>query len=104
VHVQIRRIVPDLQGDNFAASREFYENVLGLKLVIDQGWVRTFAAPDNPAAQITMMQRDATAPVDPGHPRPHCRFHETTACLNASAGRLPTSPLTSRAGEAATGR
>ena len=63
--MQIRRIVPDFHGHDAAADREFYEKVLGLELVMDQGWVRTFAAPDNPMAQITVMQRDATAPVDP---------------------------------------
>jgi catechol 2,3-dioxygenase-like lactoylglutathione lyase family enzyme len=63
--VQIRRIVPDFHAPDPAASRDFYKNVLGLEVVMDQGWVRTYAAPDNPMAQITVMQRDATAPVNP---------------------------------------
>lgn len=32
---------------------------------MDQGWVVTFAAPDNPAAQITLISEDATAAVRP---------------------------------------
>ena len=64
MRVQIRRIVPDFHGHDAAADREFYEKVLGLELVMDQGGVRTFA-PGDPVAQITVMQRDATAPVDP---------------------------------------
>ncbi len=32
---------------------------------MDQGWVVTFAAPHNPAAQITVMRWDATAHVNP---------------------------------------
>src|SRR5438309_1492956 len=61
----VRRIVPDLHGPTSRASREFYERVLGLEVVMDQGWVVTFAAPDNPSAQITVLQQDATATVNP---------------------------------------
>jgi catechol 2,3-dioxygenase-like lactoylglutathione lyase family enzyme len=63
--VAVRRIVPDLHGDDPAASRDFYERVLGLELVMDQGWIATFAAPGNPAVQLSVMSRDATAPVEP---------------------------------------
>lgn len=33
--------------------------------VMDQGWVVTYADPENPAAQITVMSKDATAAVNP---------------------------------------
>ena len=61
----VRRIVSDLPGQTSGASREFYERVLGLEVVMDQGWVVTFAAPNNPFAQITLMKQDATAMVNP---------------------------------------
>lgn len=32
---------------------------------MDLGWVMTFAAPAIPEAQITVMSKDATAPVQP---------------------------------------
>jgi catechol 2,3-dioxygenase-like lactoylglutathione lyase family enzyme len=63
--VLVRRVVPDFHGQDPAASREFYTRLLGLDVVMDQGWVVTFAAPDNSAAQITVMSRDATAQVNP---------------------------------------
>ena len=63
--MRIRRVVPDLHGENPADSREFYEKVLGFDLIMDQGWVATFAAPDNPAAQIMVMREDASAPINP---------------------------------------
>lgn len=63
--MRIRRVVPDLHAENPAASREFYEQVLGLELAMDLGWILTFAAPDNPAAQISVMSRDAGATVEP---------------------------------------
>jgi catechol 2,3-dioxygenase-like lactoylglutathione lyase family enzyme len=63
--VRVRRIVPDLQSEDPAASREFYAEVLGLEVAMDQGWIVTFAAPDNPAAQLSVMRADASAPVQP---------------------------------------
>ena len=61
----VKRIVPDFQADEPTAAREFYAEVLGLELAMDHGWVATFAAPDNPTAQITVMREDASAPVQP---------------------------------------
>ena len=61
----VRRIVPDLGSTDPAASRQFYADVLGLELVMDLGWVATFAAAEAPSAQITVMAKDATAPEQP---------------------------------------
>ncbi len=63
--MNVRRIVPDLHSDDPTAGADFYAEVLGLELVMDLGWVATFAAPGTPAAQLTVMARDATAPVNP---------------------------------------
>jgi catechol 2,3-dioxygenase-like lactoylglutathione lyase family enzyme len=61
----VRRVVPDLPSRDPAASREFYVDVLGLEVAMDQGWITTFTAPGNPAAQISVMTEDASAPVLP---------------------------------------
>ena len=58
-------MVPDFQAQDPAASREFYAEVLGLEVAMDHGWIVTFAAPGNPAAQISVMREDASAPVQP---------------------------------------
>jgi catechol 2,3-dioxygenase-like lactoylglutathione lyase family enzyme len=58
-------VVPDFQADDPAASAEFYAEVLGLEVVMDLGWIITFAAPDNPAAQISVLRQDASASVSP---------------------------------------
>ncbi len=58
-------MVPDFHADDPAASAEFYADVLGLEVVMDHGWIITFAAPDNPAAQISVMRQDASASVSP---------------------------------------
>jgi predicted enzyme related to lactoylglutathione lyase len=61
----VRRIVPDFHADDPGAGREFYAEVLGLEPAMDLGWIVTFGEPGNPAAQISVMSRDATAPVAP---------------------------------------
>ena len=63
--MRVRRIVPDFHSPDAGASNDFYAEVLGLEVAMDLGWVVTFAAPGNPAAQIIVMRRDASAPVQP---------------------------------------
>jgi catechol 2,3-dioxygenase-like lactoylglutathione lyase family enzyme len=63
--MSVRRIVPDFHAQDLAASREFYGKVLGLEVIMDHGWIVTFAAPGNPAAQISVMSHDASAPLQP---------------------------------------
>jgi predicted enzyme related to lactoylglutathione lyase len=61
----IRRILPDFEAPDPSAGAKFYSEVLGLEVVMDQGWVVTYAAPENPTAQINVMREDASAPVVP---------------------------------------
>jgi len=61
----VRRVVPDFQAEDPAASQEFYAEVLGLRVAMDLGWIVTYAAPDNPTAQIIVMREDASASVTP---------------------------------------
>jgi catechol 2,3-dioxygenase-like lactoylglutathione lyase family enzyme len=63
--VVVRRVVPDFAAPDPAAGREFYAEVLGMDVVMDLGWVVTFAAPGDPATQITVMREDASAPLVP---------------------------------------
>jgi catechol 2,3-dioxygenase-like lactoylglutathione lyase family enzyme len=62
--MKIRRVVPDLHGEP-AASRGFYEDVIGLELGMDLDWIVTFGLTSNETAQLTVMREDATAPVSP---------------------------------------
>ena len=57
--------MPIFQADDPAASGEFYGALLGLETAMDLGWVVTFADPDNPRAQISVMREDASAAVRP---------------------------------------
>jgi catechol 2,3-dioxygenase-like lactoylglutathione lyase family enzyme len=65
VTVSVIRVVPDFHAQEPGASVEFYVEVLGLEVVMDHGWIVTFAAPGNPAAQISVMRQDASASEQP---------------------------------------
>jgi catechol 2,3-dioxygenase-like lactoylglutathione lyase family enzyme len=53
--MSVRRIVPNINSADPAASRPFYEGVLGLDTAMDMGWIITFASPSNPTAQVSVV-------------------------------------------------
>ena len=56
--MSVRRIVPNINSADPSASRRFYEDVLGLRAVMDMGWIVTFASPSNPTAQLSVVASD----------------------------------------------
>lgn len=60
----VRRVVPIVHAPHARQSRDFY-GLLGFEPVMDHGWIMTLASPAEPAAQLSVMSADATAPVDP---------------------------------------
>ncbi|HEV2767291.1 MAG TPA: VOC family protein [Acidimicrobiales bacterium] len=57
--MSIRRVVPNLLTPDMDASRTFYGEFLGLDLVMDLGWIVTYASPSNPTAQISISPGEA---------------------------------------------
>lgn len=49
----VRRIVANIAAENPAEARAFYQDVLGLTLVMDHGWIKTFQAESAAAPQIS---------------------------------------------------
>jgi catechol 2,3-dioxygenase-like lactoylglutathione lyase family enzyme len=54
----VRRVVPNLVSPDMDASRAFYEEFLGFKLVMDLGWIVTYGSPTNHTAQISISPGD----------------------------------------------
>lgn len=50
----VKRIVANIGATNLAAAKAFYGGILGLDVVMDQGWIMTFAseASSNPQVSI----------------------------------------------------
>jgi len=39
--MKVKRIVTNIQTGNIEAAKKFYEEVLGLEVLMDHGWIRT---------------------------------------------------------------
>jgi catechol 2,3-dioxygenase-like lactoylglutathione lyase family enzyme len=50
----VKRIVTNIAANNIEAARAFYGNILGLDLVMDLGWIQTFAAKGCATPQISI--------------------------------------------------
>jgi catechol 2,3-dioxygenase-like lactoylglutathione lyase family enzyme len=60
----VRRVMPILTVSDVEATREVYIRVLGLQEVMNLGWIVTLAD-DEHRHQVSLMTKDATAPVNP---------------------------------------
>lgn len=52
--MKVGRIVANFASADPAAARSFYEDVLGLELVMDHGWILTFASDAAARPQISV--------------------------------------------------
>jgi catechol 2,3-dioxygenase-like lactoylglutathione lyase family enzyme len=50
----VRRIVPNVAAEQIHAAKAFYGDALGMNVVMDLGWITTFAANDSAAPQISV--------------------------------------------------
>jgi catechol 2,3-dioxygenase-like lactoylglutathione lyase family enzyme len=62
--MSVRRVMPILTVSDLDASRDAFVRLLGLREVMNQGWVVTLAD-DELRHQVSLMTKDATAPVNP---------------------------------------
>ena len=50
----VKRIVANIAAKQVDDAKRFYADVLGLRVVMDQGWILTFAGEGNSAPQISI--------------------------------------------------
>jgi catechol 2,3-dioxygenase-like lactoylglutathione lyase family enzyme len=60
----VRRVMPILTVSDIDAAVVTYRRILGLREVMNHGWIVTLAD-DELRHQVSLMTRDATAPVNP---------------------------------------
>jgi catechol 2,3-dioxygenase-like lactoylglutathione lyase family enzyme len=62
--VAVKRIVPNITAEKLDEAKAFYCDVLGLRIVMDLGWIVTFAAETECAPQISFAAEGGSgAPV-----------------------------------------
>ena len=62
--MKVHRIVANIQTADVAKAEVFYQGVLGLKLVMDHGWIRTYGSSEKMTVQLSFAtQGGADTPV-----------------------------------------
>jgi catechol 2,3-dioxygenase-like lactoylglutathione lyase family enzyme len=51
----VRRIVANIETKDAAAARRFYHDVLGLDVLMDQGWIATYGSDEQMQVQVSFM-------------------------------------------------
>jgi hypothetical protein len=78
--MKLKRIVADMATDNLGAARRFYQDVLGLGLLMDQGWIATYGSTEMMNVQISFASQGGS---DQARLCPSSRMEG--ACLVATA-------------------
>jgi catechol 2,3-dioxygenase-like lactoylglutathione lyase family enzyme len=50
----VKRIVPNIAAGKIEAARAFYGDILDMKVVMDHGWIMTFAADASTTPQVSI--------------------------------------------------
>ena len=60
----VRRIVANIATKDIAAAKRFYQDVLGLGILMDQGWIATYGSEERMQVQVSFMaQGGSDTPV-----------------------------------------
>jgi catechol 2,3-dioxygenase-like lactoylglutathione lyase family enzyme len=52
--VAVKRIVSNIPSGDLGPAKSFYADIIGLHLVMDLGWIQTFAADASAAPQVSI--------------------------------------------------
>ena len=61
----VRRIVANIATDRLDAARAFYGELLGMNIVMDLGWIMTFAAEGSMTPQISVATEGGSGTIVP---------------------------------------
>jgi len=54
--LQVKRIVANFEAPDPGKARAFYQDVLGLELLMDHGWIQTLGSPTEMAMQVSFAR------------------------------------------------
>jgi catechol 2,3-dioxygenase-like lactoylglutathione lyase family enzyme len=52
--MKVRRIVADIDSQDLDAAEAFYHRFLGLSILMDHGWIKTFGSDEKMAVQVSV--------------------------------------------------
>ncbi len=62
--MKVKRIVADIAADDLSMAKRFYGDVLGLDILMDQGWIMTYGSAERMTVQVSFASEGGSgAPV-----------------------------------------
>lgn len=53
--MKVKRIVSNIKTKKPSAAKRFYQNILGLEVLMDMGWIQTYGSNQKMSLQISFM-------------------------------------------------
>jgi catechol 2,3-dioxygenase-like lactoylglutathione lyase family enzyme len=63
--MKVKRIVADIATQDVAAAKRFYQDVLGLEVLMDQGWIATYGSGEQMSIQISFASQGGSGTPTP---------------------------------------
>lgn len=63
--MKVKRIVANINAKDIAEAERFYHDVLGLDLLMDHGWIRTYGSSEEMRVQISIASQGGADTVTP---------------------------------------
>ncbi|OUS73979.1 glyoxalase [Paenibacillus sp. MY03] len=63
--MKVKRIVANINTKDIAAATAFYQDVLGLDLMMDHGWIRTYGSNEEMSVQISIASQGGSETPTP---------------------------------------
>lgn len=63
--MKVKRIVANINAKDITAARCFYQDVLGLDLMMDHGWIRTYGLNEEMSIQISFASQGGSETPTP---------------------------------------
>lgn len=63
--MKVKRIVANINTKDIAAAKTFYQDVLGLDLMMDHGWIRTYGSNEEMSVQISIASQGGSETPTP---------------------------------------
>ena len=63
--MKVRRIVANIAAPDIERARSFYQDLLGLELLMDHGWIRTFGSSEAMTVQVSVASEGGSGTAVP---------------------------------------
>lgn len=63
--MKVKRIVANINTRDIAAAKRFYQDVLGLDLLMDHGWITTYGSREQMEVQISFASQGGSGTATP---------------------------------------